>query len=251
VYELWNVTKTYRKGRKTVTALQDVGLEIADGEFLSIQGPTGMGKTTLLQLLGGLDRPTKGSVRFDGQDMGRMREGPLTNLRARNFGFVFQGFNLIPTLSAQANVEAALVPLRTGGSERRRRAQEALADVGLSDRARHVPTELSGGEQQRVAIARALVREPKVILADEPSGNLDEGTRDEIIGLLETLWAERGQTLVIVTHDSSIARRAPRSAWIHEGRLSIREASNWTEVSAIDVPTPPVDERSLAAGTES
>ena len=228
MYELRNVAKTHRKGRATITALQDVNLSIADGEFLSIQGPTGQGKTTLLQLLGALDRPTSGSVLFDGLDLGRMREGQLTDVRSRSFGFVFQGFNLIPTLTAQENVETALVPLGVPGPERRGRARGALASVGLAERASHVPAELSGGEQQRVAIARALVRDPRVILADEPTGNLDEDTRDEIIGLLETLWAERGQTLVLVTHDSGIARRAPRTAWIHEGRLSIRDASTLT-----------------------
>ncbi|HYT29588.1 MAG TPA: ABC transporter ATP-binding protein [Actinomycetota bacterium] len=225
MYELRNVTKTYRKGRATVTALRDVDLSIDEGEFLAIQGPTGQGKSTLLQLLGALDRPTSGSVVFEDRDLATMREGELTDLRSRSFGFVFQGFNLLPTLSAQENVEAALVPLRVPVSERRERARGALADVGLAERARHLPLELSGGEQQRVAIARALVRSPRVILADEPSGNLDEGTRDEIIGLLERLWADRGQTLVIVTHDSWIAGRAPRSAWIYEGRLSIRQPS--------------------------
>ncbi len=151
-----------------------------------------------------------------------MREGELTKLRSRSFGFVFQGFNLIPTLTAQENVETALVPLGVSASERRQRARGALDDVGLAPRARHLPLELSGGEQQRVAIARALVRNPKVILADEPTGNLDEGTRDEIIGLLEGLWADCGQTVVIVSHDSWIAGRAPKRAWIREGRLSMQ-----------------------------
>jgi putative ABC transport system ATP-binding protein len=198
---------------------------IGAGEFLAIQGPTGQGKTTLLQLLGGLDRPTSGSIAYEGRDMGRMREAKLTNLRARNFGFIFQGFNLIPTLTARENVETALVPLGVHGDERRRRADGALADVGLTERASHVPSELSGGEQQRVAIARALVRAPKVILADEPTGNLDEGTRDEIIGLLARLWSERGQTLVIVTHDSAIARQAPKTALIRKGHLTWRDPS--------------------------
>lgn len=221
MYELRNVTRVYRKGRATITALDDVSLSIAEGEFVAIQGPTGQGKTTLLQLLGALDRPTSGSVLFEGRDLARMREGRLTRLRSRSFGFVFQGSNLIPTLTAQENVETALVPVGVSASERRERARLALDDVGLAPRARHLPLELSGGEQQRVAIARALVRNPRVILADEPSGNLDEGTRDEIIGLLEGLWADRGQTLVIVTHDSAIAGRAPKRAWIHEGRLSM------------------------------
>ncbi len=225
MYELEGVTKTYRKGGARITALQEVNLTIAEGEFLAVQGPTGQGKTTLLQLLGGLDRPTSGSVVFEGRDLATMREGQLTEVRSRSFGFVFQTFNLIPTLTAQENVESALVPLRMPASKRRERVRTALADVGLADRAAHLPLELSGGEQQRVAIARALVRNPNVILADEPTGNLDEGTRDEIIGLLERLWADRGQTLVIVTHDSGIARRAPRTAWIREGRLSVQDSA--------------------------
>jgi putative ABC transport system ATP-binding protein len=248
MYQLNNVTKTYRKGRGTVTALQDVDLSIEQGEFLSIQGPTGMGKSTLLQLLGALDRPTTGSVGFEGRDLSHLREGQLTKLRARSFGFVFQAFNLIPTLTAQENVETALVPLGVSRSERRRRARAALDAVSLGQRAKHLPAELSGGEQQRVAIARALVREPKVILADEPTGNLDEGTRDEIIGLLEGLWAERGQTLVIVTHDSAIARRAPRSAWIHEGRLSILDSAK-ADVRSHELPA--TKEASIHANTPS
>lgn len=221
MYELRNVTKSYRKGRATIIALQSVDLSITSGDFLAIQGPTGQGKTTLMLLLGALDRPTSGTVLFEERDLARMRESKLTKLRSRSFGFVFQGSNLIPTLTAQENVETALVPLGVGARERRERARTALADVGLAPRARHLPLELSGGEQQRVAIARALVRDPRVILADEPTGNLDEGTRDEIIGLLEDLWATRGQTVVIVTHDSRIAERAPKRAWIHEGRLSM------------------------------
>jgi putative ABC transport system ATP-binding protein len=226
MYQLTGVTKTYRKGRATITALRDVDLTIEEGAFLTVQGPTGQGKSTLMQLLGALDRPTSGSVVFEGQDMARMREARLTELRSRNFGFVFQGFNLVPTLTAQENVETALVPFHEKAARRRERAREALAAVGLSERAGHLPAELSGGEQQRVAIARALVRDPKVILADEPTGNLDEGTRDEIIGLLQQLWAGGGRTLVIVTHDSGIARRAPRTAWIHEGQLSMRDLND-------------------------
>jgi putative ABC transport system ATP-binding protein len=225
LYELRKVSKTYRKGRGTVVALRDVDLSIAEGEFLAIQGPTGQGKTTLLQMLGALDRPTSGSVDFEGKDLATMSEGKLTMVRSRAFGFVFQTFNLIPTLTAQENVESALVPAGTKASERRARARQALDDLGLADRAGHLPLELSGGEQQRVAIARALVREPRVILADEPTGNLDEGTRDEIIDLLVRLWADRRQTLVIVTHDSGVARRAPRVALINEGRLTIRDGA--------------------------
>ena len=225
MYKLIGVTKDYQKGRHaTVHALAGVDLVIEDGEWLAIQGPTGHGKTTLLQMLGSLDRPTSGSVQFDGQDLAAMREGQLTRVRAASIGFVFQTFNLIPTLSAQENVETALVPLRIAAAERRERAARALGDLGLGDRLGHLPGELSGGEQQRVAIARALVKEPKVILADEPTGNLDEDTRDEIISLLERLWRDRGLTLVLVTHDSTIARRAQRIAVMRNGRLSIEPA---------------------------
>jgi putative ABC transport system ATP-binding protein len=226
MYKLTGVTKTYQKGRATVAALQDVDLDIGDGEWLAIQGPTGHGKTTLLQMLGGLDRPTSGEVDFASQHLARLRESKVTRIRATSIGFIFQTFNLVPTLSAQENVETALVPLGISGGERRARAAKALADLGLADRARHLPSELSGGQQQRVAIARALVKEPKVLLADEPTGNLDEGTRDEIIGLLEKLWRERGLTLVLVTHDSSVARKAQRVAVIKDGKLSISQDIN-------------------------
>jgi len=223
MYKLTGVTKDYQKGRATVHALQGVDLVIEDGEWLAIQGPTGHGKTTLLQMLGGLDRPTSGIVDFNGHDLAQMRETQVTKVRAASIGFIFQTFNLIPTLSAQENVETALVPLGIGAGERRERAMKALADVALSDRAKHLPSELSGGQQQRVAIARALVKEPQVLLADEPTGNLDEDTRDEIISLLERLWRDRGLTLVLVTHDSSIARRAQRIAVMQNGKLSIRQ----------------------------
>jgi putative ABC transport system ATP-binding protein len=225
VYTLTGVTRNYRKGRDTVHALSGVDLTIDDGEWLAVQGPTGHGKTTLLQLLGGLDRPTAGSIEFGGQDFAAMTEAQLTGVRARAIGFVFQTFNLIPTLSAAENVETALVPLGVPTAQRRARAAQALASVGLADRARHLPAELSGGQQQRVAIARALVKEPKVLLADEPTGNLDEGTRDEIIGLLERLWRDHGLTWVLVTHDSSLARRAQRTGVMTGGLLTIRPDS--------------------------
>jgi putative ABC transport system ATP-binding protein len=223
MYKLSGVTKDYQKGRATVHALRGVDLVIEDGEWLTIQGPTGHGKTTLLQMLGGLDRPTAGIVDFDGQDLAQLRESQVTKVRATSIGFIFQTFNLIPTLSAQENVEAALVPLGISGGERRSRAEKALTGVGLGERLRHLPGELSGGQQQRVAIARALVKEPKVLLADEPTGNLDEDTRDEIISLLESLWRDRGLTLVLVTHDSWIARRSQRVAVMQNGKLSIRQ----------------------------
>ena len=224
MYKLTNVTKDYPKGRQTVHALRGVDLEIADGEWLAIQGPTGHGKSTLLQIIGGLDRPSSGSVDFNGRDLAKLRETEMTKMRATSIGFIFQTFNLIPTLSAQENVETALVPLGVSDRSRRARAAEALGSVGLADRLRHLPTELSGGQQQRVAIARALVKEPKVLLADEPTGNLDEDTRDEIIGLLEKLWQDNGLSMVVVTHDSSIARRAQRLGTMKNGKLTIKQA---------------------------
>jgi putative ABC transport system ATP-binding protein len=223
MYKLTDVKKDYPKGRHTVHALQGVNLEIADGEWMAIQGPTGHGKSTLLQILGGLDRATSGSVLLDGTDLTRLGEGSMTKTRAATIGFIFQTFNLIPTLTAQENVETALVPLGVSGASRKARAAEALASVGLADRARHLPSELSGGQQQRTAIARALVKEPKVLLADEPTGNLDEDTRDEIIALLEKLWREQGLSMVMVTHDSSVARRAQRLGTMRNGKLTVKQ----------------------------
>jgi putative ABC transport system ATP-binding protein len=221
MYALSDVTKTYRKGHHTVTALDDLYLTIAEGEWLAIQGRTGSGKTTLLQVLGAMDHPSSGVVDFDGRDLARLPEADLTDIRATSIGFMFQTFNLIPTLSAAENVEAALIPQRLSAAQRRRRASDALASVGLEGRANHLPSEMSGGQQQRVGIARALVKEPKVLLADEPTGNLDIDTRDEIMSLLETLWHDRGLTLVVVTHDTTIARRAERVVTMRDGRLSI------------------------------
>ncbi len=232
MYKLSGVTKNYQKGRGTVAALRGVDLVVEDGEWLAIQGPTGHGKSTLLQILGGLDRPSAGLVDFDGRDLAQLREAEVTRVRAQSMGFIFQTFNLIPTLSAQENVEAALVPLHVSAAARRQRAAIALDTVGLADRLRHVPGELSGGQQQRVAIARALVKEPKVLLADEPTGNLDEDTRDEIIGLLETMWRERGLTMVLVTHDSSVARRAQRIGVMKNGRLTFKQPARRKVTSA-------------------
>jgi putative ABC transport system ATP-binding protein len=225
MYQLTDVTKLYSKGRRTLPAVRDLTLTIGDGEWLSVQGRTGHGKSTLLNLLGGLDRPTSGSVMFAGKDLAKLREDQVNRVRATSIGFIFQTFNLVPTLSAAENVEAALIPLRVHAAERHRRVAAALDSVGLADRSRHLPGEMSGGQQQRVAIARALVKEPKVLLADEPTGNLDEDTRDEIITLLERLWRERGLTLVLVTHDSAIAQRAQRVGVMSKGHLSIRGES--------------------------
>ena len=223
MYRLIGVTKKYKKGRSSVRALNGVDLIIDDGEWLAIQGPTGHGKSTLLQILGGLDRPTSGTVELNGQNLAAMRESQVTGVRATAIGFIFQTFNLIPTLSALENVEVALVAQHVKPAERRDRAASALAQVGLGDRLRHLPSELSGGQQQRVAIARALVKEPQVLLADEPTGNLDEGTRDEIIGLLDKLWRQLGLTLVLVTHDTTVARRAQRIGLMQHGRLTIEQ----------------------------
>jgi putative ABC transport system ATP-binding protein len=225
MYQLTDVTRTYQKGRRMVAAVQNLQLEIGDGEWLAVQGRTGHGKTTLLNLLGGLDRPTSGRVEFNGRDLARVREGQLVRTRSAAIGFIFQTFNLVPTLSAAENVETALIPLGGGPASRRRRVAAALDSVGLANRAGHLPAELSGGQQQRVAIARAIVKEPRVILADEPTGNLDEGTRNDIIGLLERLWRERGLTMVLVTHDSAIARRAQRVGVMRQGRLSITQGA--------------------------
>ncbi|GLW44860.1 ABC transporter ATP-binding protein [Streptomyces sp. NBRC 14336] len=223
MYELRNVTKRYTRGKETVHALDGVDLTIPDGDRLVIQGPTGGGKSTLLQMLGGLDRPSSGEVVLDGTDLAKLSEAKLTRVRSASIGFVFQSFNLIPTLTAQENVETALVPLGAKAKERRERAAEALKSVGLGERLGHLPSEMSGGQQQRVAIARALVKQPKVLLADEPTGNLDESTRDEIMDVLERMWKELGLTFIMVTHDSSIAKKAPRLATIRKGKLSVTE----------------------------
>jgi putative ABC transport system ATP-binding protein len=183
MYELRGVTKRYKRGKESVDALDGVDLTIGDGDRLVIQGPTGGGKSTLLQMLGGLDRPTAGSVELDGTDLARLSESKLTKVRSENIGFVFQSFNLIPTLTAQENVETALVPLKLKVKDRRERAAAALDSVGLAERLGHLPAELSGGQQQRVAIARALVKQPKVLLADEPSrGRLAQTSEKSVRG---------------------------------------------------------------------
>jgi putative ABC transport system ATP-binding protein len=251
MYKLSGVTKDYARGRSAVHALRGVDLVVEDGEWLAIQGPTGHGKSTLLQILGGLDRPSSGIVDFAGQDLAQLREAEVTRVRATSIGFVFQTFNLIPTLSAQENVEAALVPLHVSADTRRQRAAAALESVGLTDRLRHLPGELSGGQQQRVAIARALVKEPKVLLADEPTGNLDEDTRDEIIGLLAGLWRERGLTMILVTHDSTVARRAQRIGVMKNGRLSFRQPAGSRAGRAAGVsPVSPVSPVSRPGGPD-
>ncbi|ROS25406.1 putative ABC transport system ATP-binding protein [Rathayibacter sp. PhB127] len=219
MYTLTNVTKSYDGAKTTVTALKDVTLTIPDGQMVAIQGPTGGGKSTLLQMLGALDRPTSGTVVLGEHEISSAGDARLAAIRAREVGIVFQSFNLIPTLTALENVETALAPQRVPRAERAERARAALASVGLTDRLDHLPAELSGGQQQRVAIARALVKNPTVLLADEPTGALDEDTRDDIMTLLETLWKDLGLTLVIVTHDSAVARRAQRRLHLKAGHV--------------------------------
>ena len=216
-YELRGVSRTYTLGGHHVHAVRDLDLTVDAGESLVVVGPSGSGKTTLLQLLGGLDRPSSGSVVFEGRDLAKLGDGELSRLRLETFGFVFQQFNLIPTLTASQNVEVALAPRRVSG--KRDAALRLLESVGLADRANHVPSRLSGGEQQRVAIARALANEPHVLLADEPTGNLDSETGAEIIDLLLNLSAEGRRTVVVVTHDVAIAARARRVIRMQDGRV--------------------------------
>ncbi|QNO38454.1 ABC transporter ATP-binding protein [Protaetiibacter sp. SSC-01] len=216
LYRLAGVSRRYVQGKRDVTALDGVDLDIAEGEFITIQGPTGGGKSTLLQLLGALDRPTSGDVRLGELNLASASASRLGRVRAEEIGFVFQGFNLIPTLTAAENVDMGLEPLGIPRAERRERVTEALAHVGLSERSGHLPGELSGGQQQRVAIARAIAKRPRVLLADEPTGNLDEATRDEVLAVLEKLNAE-GLTLIVVTHDSAVAKRAGRRLRLERG----------------------------------
>jgi putative ABC transport system ATP-binding protein len=220
LYELRGVTKSYGQGAARVDAVSDLDLTIDRGEFVAIVGPSGSGKTTLLQLLGGLDRPTSGSILFEGRDLAALREAELTRLRLDTIGFVFQQFNLIPTVSAAENVELALAPRRMPSAERAERVSELLSAVGLAARVHHLPSQLSGGEQQRVAIARALANEPRVLLADEPTGNLDSATGKEIVNLLRLLSDDRGQTVVLITHDAGAAAGARRVVRLHDGRIA-------------------------------
>jgi putative ABC transport system ATP-binding protein len=220
LYELRGVGRTFRRGDVTITALDGVSLTIDPGEIVAVEGPSGSGKTTLLQLLGALDRPSSGQVFFEGHDLNAVGDRELAEIRLRAFGFVFQTFNLIPTLTALENVEAKLAPTGVGETELRERSLALLGEVGLSDRAHHLPSQLSGGEQQRVAIARALSAGPRVVLADEPTGNLDSATGAEIVELLTALSAEHRQTVVLVTHDHEVAARARRVLRMQDGRVS-------------------------------
>jgi putative ABC transport system ATP-binding protein len=223
VYDLTSVSRLFKNGPATIRAVDGISLKIGPGEFVAIEGPSGSGKSTLLQLLGGLDRPSDGALLLDGSDIRKMGEKALTELRRSTVGFVFQSFNLVPTLSAVENVEVAMAPFRMSKAERRERANELLASVGLADRGDHLPSRLSGGEQQRVAIARALANRPRVLLADEPTGNLDSRTSTEVVDLLGRLVADQGVTVVIVTHEEDVARRAARRIRLRDGQID----TNW------------------------
>lgn len=217
--ELQGITKDYRLGKTVVHALRGLDLTIAKGEIVAIMGPSGSGKSTLMHILGALDTPTGGTASFDGQDLKRLSENQLVTLRGRKVGFVFQTFNLVPTLSAQKNVELPMIFLGIPKRKRAARAKELLAKVGLADRVRHKPNELSGGERQRVAIARALANDPEIILADEPTGNLDSETGGTILELLRQLSVNDGKTVVLVTHDPDAVRIAHRVIRLRDGRV--------------------------------
>jgi putative ABC transport system ATP-binding protein len=224
LYQIEDVSMTYGSGAGAVTALADVTLTVRAGEFIAIVGQSGSGKTTLLQLMGALDRPTSGRVVLAGHDLTRTSERDLSRLRRDTVGFIFQQFNLIPTLTATQNVEAAIATTSLGRVEREARAASLLEAVGLSARAGHLPSQLSGGEQQRVAIARALANRPRVLLADEPTGNLDSASGEEILELLRTLSAQQMLTVVLITHDIAIASAAPRLLRMRDGRVLGSEA---------------------------
>ena len=219
LFELRGVSRYYGGGTREVRAVDAIDLRIDPGEFLVVAGPSGSGKTTLLQLLGALDRPTEGEILFERRDLARLPDAELTQLRLETIGFVFQQFDLIPTLKARQNVEVALAPQRLSRSEREDRVSELLEAVGLGPRGEHLPSELSGGEQQRVSIARALANRPRILLADEPTGNLDSATGEEIVALLRSISDQRGQAVVLITHDASIAARAGRVVRMQDGRL--------------------------------
>jgi len=223
--ELRGVSRTYQKGKERVEVLHELDLDIPNGDFVAIMGPSGSGKTTLLNLLGGLDRPTSGSVMVGGAELSSMSNNQLSNWRSTHVGFVFQFYNLLPVLTAQKNVELPLLLTNFSGKERAQRAAIALDIVGLADRAKHLPRELSGGQEQRVAIARAIVSDPNLLLCDEPTGDLDRETADEILKLLQILNSEHGKTIVMVTHDAQAAEYAKRTLHVDKGQLESRTAA--------------------------
>ena len=218
--EIRGVTKTYRRGGETIEVLHGVDLDIPRGDFLALMGPSGSGKTTLLNLIGGLDSPTAGTITVDGGRIDHLSSGELSRWRAAHVGFVFQFYNLLPVLSAQRNVELPLLLTDLSAADRRRRAIIALTLVGLADRARHKPKELSGGQEQRVAIARAIVSDPTLLVCDEPTGDLDRATAHEILMLLQMLNREHGKTIVMVTHDPKAADYARRRLHLDKGTLA-------------------------------
>jgi putative ABC transport system ATP-binding protein len=214
-----NVSKHYIRGKQTVAVLDHFDLEIDQGEFVAIMGPSGSGKTTLLNLIGGLDRPSSGEVTVAGERLDQLSGSGLSKWRARHVGFIFQFYNLLPTLTAERNVELPLLLTSLSSAERRRKVAAALQLVGLADRAKHKPGELSGGQQQRIAIARALIADPTILICDEPTGDLDRHTAEEILGLLQTLNRQYGKTIIMVTHDPKAASYASRQLQVDKGQL--------------------------------
>lgn len=222
---LKSVSRIYQKGKEKVEVLHELDLEIAEGDFIAIMGPSGSGKTTLLNLLGGLDRPTAGTVTVGGAELSSMSNSRLSRWRSTHVGFIFQFYNLLPVLTALRNVELPLLLTSFNARERVKRASIALDIVGLADRAKHYPRELSGGQEQRVAIARAIVSDPSLLLCDEPTGDLDRDTADEILRLLQVLNREHGKTIVMVTHDAQAAEYANRTLHCDKGTLEAKEAA--------------------------
>jgi putative ABC transport system ATP-binding protein len=214
-----DVSKHYTRGKQNVAVLEHFDLEIGEGEFVAIMGPSGSGKTTLLNLIGGLDRPSSGHVSVAGERLDQLSGSGLSKWRARHVGFIFQFYNLLPTLSGERNVELPLLLTSLSRAERRRKVAAALQLVGLADRAKHKPGELSGGQQQRIAIARALVADPTILICDEPTGDLDRHTAEEILGLLQTLNRQYGKTIIMVTHDPKAASYASRQLQVDKGQL--------------------------------
>jgi putative ABC transport system ATP-binding protein len=215
-----NLTKTYQRGPEKIQVLHGIDLDIARGDFVALMGPSGSGKTTLLNLIGGLDSPSGGEIEIDGQRIDAMGSGQLSNWRSQNVGFVFQFYNLMPMLSAQKNVELPLLLTSLSAAQRKRNAEIALELVGLKDRGRHRPAELSGGQQQRVAIARAIVSDPTFLICDEPTGDLDRHSAEEILGLLQELNRAHGKTIVMVTHDPKAAEYATHTIHLDKGELT-------------------------------
>jgi putative ABC transport system ATP-binding protein len=219
VVEIRHLEKHYVRGGQIVPVLTDISLDIAAGEFMALMGPSGSGKSTLLNLIAGIDKPTAGSLRVNGVEIAALNEGELADWRASNIGFIFQFYNLMPVLTAQENVELPLLLTRLGAQDRRERALAALAMVGLADRVDHYPSELSGGQQQRVAIARAIITDPTLVVADEPTGDLDRKSAVDVLALLDRLNSELGKTIVMVTHDATAAARARRVVHLEKGEL--------------------------------